>query len=150
MGESAPNGAVDRIFQYGNTHRKRPLSKLTQYIIYGTIIAVGLLAMYSILNAGNPESLLRHIFSNPQSDIYVAAVSSFAVFVLGFVIFFNKDREGFRNLIEMNGRRIRSMRSQGKSDGEIADSILEAMGGSRGYRYKMARKKLIIYLSEFQ
>ena len=126
------------------------MSKLTQYIIYGTTIAFGLVAMYSILNAGNPESFLRHIFPNPQSDIYVAGISSLVVFVLGFVISFTRDREGFRNLIEMNGRRIRSMRSDGKSDAEIADAILAAMGSRRGYKHKMARKKLIIYLSEFQ
>ena len=106
--------------------------------------------MYSILNAGNPESLLRLIFPDPRSDIYVAAISSFAVFILGFIIFYRRDQAGFRNLIEMNGRRIRAMRSEGKSDMEIADSILTAMGSTRGYKHQMARKKLIIYLSEFK
>ena len=106
--------------------------------------------MYSILNAGNPESVIRIIFPNPASDIYVAGISSFIVFVLGFVVFFTKDREGFRHLIELNGQRIRSLRNQGESDAEIAEQILAAMGSTSGYRYRMARKKLIIYLAEYR
>ena len=29
------------------------------YIIYGLMVVIGLVAMYSLLNAGNPDSLLR-------------------------------------------------------------------------------------------
>jgi hypothetical protein len=126
------------------------LPKIIQYILYAVTILVGLLAMYSILNAGNPESIIRIIFPNPASDIYVAGISSLVVFVLGFVVFFTKDREGFRHLIELNGRRIRSLRGKGKSDAEIADSILAAMGSTSGYRHRMARKKLIVYLAEYR
>ena len=126
------------------------MPKITQYILYTVTILVGLLAMYSILNAGNPESVIRLIFPNPANDIYVAGISSFVVFILGFVVFFTKDREGFRHLIELNGQRIRSLRDKGKSDAEIADSILAAMGSIRGYRHRMARKKLILYLAEYR
>ena len=59
------------------------------YIVYVLLITVGLVAMYSILNAGNPNSLLRPIFPDPASDIYVAIGSSLFVFVLGFVVFFS-------------------------------------------------------------
>ena len=81
-------------------------------IVYILLVAVGLVAMYSILNAGNPNSLLRPIFPDPAKDIYVAMGSSLFVFVLGFVVFFNRDSEGFRNLIEMNAERIRQDRLQ--------------------------------------
>ncbi len=130
--------------------RNLSLPKLIQYLLYILTLAVGLLAMYSILNAGNPESLIRIIFPNPENDIYVAGISSFIVFVFGFVIFFTKDREGFRNLIELNGDRVRSLRNQGKHDAEIADSILAAMGSTHGYKHQIARKKLIIYLAEYR
>lgn len=119
-------------------------------MIYSSIVGIGLLAMYSILNAGSPDSLLRLVFPNPSSDVYIAAASSFVVFVLGFVIFYTNDREGFRHLIELNGQRIRAMRKQGSSDPEIADSILAAMGSHSGYKHNLARKKLILYLSEYR
>jgi len=119
-------------------------------IIYALLIAVGLVAMYSILNAGNTDSLLRLIFPNPGYDVYVAMASSLIVFVLGFLVFFNRDSEGFRNLVEMNGDRIRQLRNEGRPDEEIADSILAAMGSSSGYKHNMARKKLVLYLAQFK
>ena len=114
------------------------------------MIAIGLVAMYSILNAGNPESLLRPYFPDPSHDIYVAMVSSGLVFILGFFVFFSRDQASFRQLVEVNGDKIRSLRRQGQSDEEIADAILAAMGSTSGRRHNLARKKLIIHLSDFQ
>ena len=57
-------------------------------IVYALLVIVGLLAMYSILNAGQPNSLLRSVFPDPAMDVYVAVVASLVVFVLGFVVFF--------------------------------------------------------------
>jgi hypothetical protein len=50
----------------------------------------------------------------------------------------------------MNGDRIRQLRKEGRPDEEIADSILAAMGSSSGYKHNMARKKLVVYLSQFE
>ena len=126
------------------------MSKIGRYIIYFLMIVIGLLAMYSILNAGATESFLRIFFPSPASDVYIAAASSFVVFILGFIVFFTNDQESFRNLIALNGKRITALRKEGKSDGEIADSILTAMGSHGGYKHNLARKKLIIYLAEYQ
>ena len=119
------------------------------YIIYALMIIIGLVAMYSLLNAGNPNSLLRPIFPNPKYDLYVAMISSVLVFILGFFIFFGRDQESFRQLVALNAENIRALRTEGKKDEEIADSILAAMGSYGGYKHKMARKKLLLYLSEF-
>ena len=126
------------------------MPKALIYIVYTLLIVVGLAAMYSILNAGSPDSLLRSIFPDPAKDIYVAIASSLIVFVLGFVVFFNRDSQGFRNLIEMNAERVRQFREKGRSDEEIADSILAAMGSRSGYKHNLARKKLIVYLSQYR
>jgi hypothetical protein len=124
--------------------------KAVVYTVYVLIIAIGLLAFYTIFNAGNPESVLRSFFPEPQTDAYIALIASFLVFVLGFIVFYSRDREGFQSLIEANQERIRSMRSRKKTDEEIADSILAAMGSTGGYRHNLARKKLLLYLSEFE
>ena len=128
----------------------KTLAKPVLYIIYFLMIAIGLVAMYALLNAGNPDSLLRPFLPDPKHDVYLAVISSVLVFILGFFVFFFRDQEGFRQLIEINGDKIRSMRRQGKTDEEIADSILAAMGSISGYRHNLARKKMIIYLSEFR
>jgi predicted membrane channel-forming protein YqfA (hemolysin III family) len=119
-------------------------------IIYVLMIIVGLVAMYSLLNAGNPESLLRPFFPDPKYDLYVAMISSVLVFILGFFVFFSRDQESFRQLVALNAEKIKELREAGKKDEEIADSILAAMGSSSGYKHNMARKKLLIYLSEFR
>ena len=126
------------------------MPKPVMYIIYGLMILIGLVAMYSLLNTGNPDSLLRPIIPNPAHDVYVAVISSVLVFILGFFVFFSRDQEGFQQLIELNADRIRSMRKRKKTDAQIADSILAAMGSNGGYRHNMAKKKFIAYLSGFK
>ena len=114
------------------------------------MVLIGLVAMYSLLNAGNPDSLLRPILPNPAHDVYVAVVSSVLVFILGFFVFFSRDQEGFQQLIEINADRIRSMRKRKKTDAQIADSMLAAMGSTGGYRHNLARKKLVAHLAGFK
>ena len=114
------------------------------------MVLTGLVAMYSLLNTGSPDSLLRPILPNPAHDVYVAVISSVLVFILGFFVFFSRDQEGFRQLIELNADRIRSMRQRKRTDAQIADSILAAMGSTGGYRHNMAKKKLMAYLAGFK
>jgi hypothetical protein len=114
------------------------------------MIIIGLVAMYSLLNIGNPDSLLRVFIADPAYDFYIAIGSSVLVFVLGFFVFYSRDREGFRQLIQLNADQIHEARKNGKNNEEIADSILAAMGSTSGYRHNLARKKLIIALSEFK
>jgi predicted membrane channel-forming protein YqfA (hemolysin III family) len=126
------------------------LPKSLLYIIYVLLVIIGLVAMYSLLNAGNPDSLLRPIFPDPSYDLYVAMISSVLVFILGFFVFFFRDQESFRQLVVLNAEKIRELRTEGRKNEEIADSILAAMGSRSGYRHNLARKKLLIYLSEFK
>jgi hypothetical protein len=126
------------------------LPKSLRTIVYTLLIGIGLLAMYALLNAGNTNSLLRSVFPDPSMDVYVAVVSSFIVFILGFVVFFNRDSQGFRNLVELNGDRVKQLRNEGRTDEEIADSILAAMGSTSGYKHNLAKKKLVIYLAEYK
>jgi hypothetical protein len=126
------------------------LPKPLLYIIYALMVIIGLVAMYSLLNAGNPDSLLRPIFPDPKYDLYVAMITSVLVFILGFFVFFSRDQESFRQLVQLNAEKIRELRDAGKKNEEIADSILAAMGSHGGYKHNMARKKLLIYLSEFR
>ena len=118
-------------------------------LVYVLMIIIGLVAMYSLLNAGNPDSLLRPFFPDPKYDVYIAIVSSVLVFILGFFVFFSRDQESFRQLVALNAEKIRELRQAGKKDEEIADSILAAMGSYSGYKHNMAKKKLLLYLSEF-
>ena len=114
------------------------------------MIGIGLVAMYTLLNAGNPDSILRPYLPDPRHDVYVAVVSSVLVFILGFLVFFSRDREGLRQLVHLNADQIRKLRKKGSSDEEIATSILASMGSFSGYRHNLTLKKLVIVLSEFK
>lgn len=114
------------------------------------MVLIGLVAMYSILNAGNPNSLMRHWLPNPAHDVYVAAVTSIIIFILGFFVFYSRDREGFENLIQLNAERIRKLRRDGVVDEEIAQSILTAMGSTGGRKHNLVKRKLVIYLTAFK
>ena len=129
---------------------KRLLPKPLIYIIYVLMVIIGLFAMYALLNAGNPNSLLRPFFPDPKYDLYVAMISSVLVFILGFFVFFSRDQESFQQLVQVNAEKIKTLRNEGKKDEEIAASILAAMGSHGGYKHNLARKKLLIYLSEFK
>jgi hypothetical protein len=126
------------------------MPKTVLYIIYLLMVAIGLIAMYTIFNAGNPDSLLRPYLPDPSQDVYVAVISSFLVFILGFVVFYQRDRQDFIQILEMNAEKIRSQRRQGISDQAIADAILTAIGTRFGYRRNMALKKLVAYLAAFK
>ena len=126
------------------------LPKFLLYSIYALMVLIGLVAMYSLLNTGRPDSLLRPLISDPHNDFYVAVFSSLVVFILGFLVFFARDREGFRQLVQLNAQQIREQRKKGKSDEEIASAILAAMGSTGGYKHNLARKKLVVYLAEFE
>jgi len=153
MGESASrlspcfcNNFCENSLEKGNDKVPKPV----RVIIYVLLITIGLVAMYSLLNAGNPDSLLRPIFPDPGYDLYVAMISSILVFILGFFVFFSRDQESFRQLVALNAEKIGAWRAAGKTDEEIADSILAAMGSHSGSRHSLTRTKLLIYLSEFR
>lgn len=126
------------------------MHKTVKGVLYGVIVFVGLIALYAIFNAGNPASLLRRFFPDPRHDIYVALAASVLVFILGFFVFFDRDQANLKQLIQLNSETVRSLRQAGKSDAEIAESMLTAMGSYSGYRHNLARKKLIVALSEFK
>ena len=126
------------------------MPKTVKGILYGVILFVGLIALYAIFNAGNPASLLRRFFPDPRHDIYVAMAASVLVFILGFFVFFDRDQANLQQLIQLNSENVRNLRQAGKSDAEIAESMLAAMGSYSGYRHNLARKKLIVALSEFK
>lgn len=119
-------------------------------IFYVVLALVGFLAAYSLVFNGSPDGFLRVIFPDPGSDWYIAVCCSFLFFILCFIPFITNQDKSFRQVVEANADRIRSLRQAGSSDEDIAKSIIDAVGLRPGYRYNMAKKKLIYYLAQFQ
>ena len=89
------------------------LPKPVKFIVIVLMVLIGLLAMYSIFNAGNPNSLLRRVISNACYDVTIAFISSLTVFILGFFIFLDRDRQGFRELVKMNASQNKKKQKPG-------------------------------------
>lgn len=119
-------------------------------VIRAFMTIIGIVGVYALFTSGDPNSLFRSIISDPVDDIYLVTISSIIFFILGFFLFYSRDRADFRKIVELNADKINTLRAQGKKDQEIANSILNAMGSYKGYKHNMALKKLALNLSEFK
>jgi len=121
--------------------------KVKLWIVYILLILTGLITFYALFNVGNPHSLFRVIFKSGAYDFYVAVGGSLVVFLLGFLIFYFRQQEGFTELLWLNRERIQTLRRKGYSDEQIAEDLLSALGMKKGYRYNMTKKRLVLELS---
>ena len=103
--------------------------------------------IYSIFNAGNPNSLIRYIVKDPAWDFLITAVIS--VMIAATVIIMNSSNRKvtdpvYISLLE-NKSYIEKLRAKGKSDQEIALSFIDKLNeGSFGK--KLAYQKALKYL----
>ena len=119
-------------------------------IFYIVLTIVGFVAAYSLVFNGSPDGFLRIIFPDPAADWYISVICSVLFFILCFIPFITNQDKSFREVVEANTDRIRFLRQSGSSDDDIARSIIDAAGIKPGYRYNMAKKKLVYYLGQFQ
>lgn len=117
---------------------------------YILIVIFGIVGLYAIFNIGNPHSLLRLLIKSDAYDIYIVIAVSLIVFFLGFLVFYFRQQEGYSDLLWMNRERIRSLREEGRTDEQIAEDLLSALGMKRGYRYNLVKKRLVLELSSIK
>jgi len=124
--------------------------KTRLWLIYILIVVFGMVGLYAIFNVGNPHSLLRLFIKTDVYDIYIVMGVSLIVFFLGFLVFYFRQQEGYTNLLWTNKDRIRSLRGKGYTDEQIAEDLLLALGMKKGYRYNLAKKRLVLELSSIK
>jgi len=124
--------------------------KTRLWLIYILIVVFGMVGLYAIFNVGNPHSLLRLFIKTDVYDIYIVMGVSLIVFFLGFLVFYFRQQEGYTNLLWTNKDRIRSLRGKGYTDEQVAEDLLLALGMKKGYRYNLAKKRLVLELSSIK
>jgi hypothetical protein len=106
-----------------------------------------ILDIYSIFNAGNPNSIIRSIVPDPGWDFLITGVISLLI-VLTVVIMnsFNKkiDDPVYLTLLD-NMSYIEKLREKGKTDEEIAASFTNKLNENSLVK-KLAYRKAIKYL----
>jgi hypothetical protein len=124
------------------------LKRSTRVLLYILLIVFMLLTLYSIFNTGNPKSLFRLIISDPAHDLVITVGLALCVGVLVILITASREQNSLEHLLEINSDYIHELRSRGKTDIEIADSFLSKMGSKDGLLHRLAKRRVLRYLSK--
>ena len=112
------------------------------------VIVLLLLTFYGIFNAGNPNSIFRLVIKDPSYDITITVALAVVSFALIMVLTAGGGQSRLRALLEVNRDHIESLRRKGKSDAFIAESFLSELGVKSGILYRLARRRVLRYLSK--
>jgi hypothetical protein len=124
------------------------LKRSTRILLYVLLIVFMLLTLYSIFNAGNTESLFRVIISDPAYDLVLTVCLALCVGVLVILITASREQNSLEHLLEINSDNIHELRSRGKTDTEIAESFLGKLGSRQGLLHRLAKWRVLRYLSK--
>ncbi len=117
-------------------------------VLYILLVILMLLTLYSIFNTGNPNSIFRIFVKSVDYDFVITLSLAATVFVLVVLLTLGKDN--LTHLLEINGEQIRALRSKGQSDDDIAESFLSELGAKPGIVYRLAKRRVLRYLSKQQ
>lgn len=125
------------------------MNEAVRKILWALLAVLMVLTFYAIFNAGNPNSLFRLLVRDPGYDVLITLILGASIFAL--VIALTAGREStIRHLLEINGDHIRRLRSQGRTDAEIADSFLGELGSKGGMLHGLAKRRVLRYLSKLK
>lgn len=105
-------------------------------------------AFYSIFNVGNPNSIFRFFIKDSAYDIsFTLAICGFMA-ILAIVLYTLrlKKQNPLIDLLRLNIEYIKVLKSNGKTNEEIADSFLHELSKGKGLLYKIAKRRVINFL----
>ncbi|MFO7850510.1 MAG: hypothetical protein R6V67_11165 [Spirochaetia bacterium] len=121
----------------------------TLYFLLAILMVIG---FYLIFNAGNPNSLLRILVSDPSYDIAITmGVCLVIVFISAIMMGTSKREreESIEGMLRLNLDYIKQLKAEGKSDEEISESFLDSLGVKKsGILRVMAKRRTLQFLSE--
>jgi predicted Co/Zn/Cd cation transporter (cation efflux family) len=109
-----------------------------------------LLTLYAIFNAGNPNSLFRLVAKDTSYDIAITVALAVGAFALVLVLTMGRGQNRMLHLLEINAEHIRTLRQKGKSEVFIAESFLSELGVRSGLLYRLAKWRVLRYLSKLE
>lgn len=122
--------------------------KIRKHLVYYIILfLLMILDIYSIFNAGNPNSIIRGIIPDPGWDFLITAVISLLIVLIVVIMnSFNKkiDDPVYLTLVD-NKNYIDKLREKGKTDEEIAVSFTGKLK-ENNFVKKIAYRKALKYL----
>lgn len=122
--------------------------KTKKHLVFYIILAfLMLIDVYSIFNAGNPDSLIRYIVPDPGWDFLITAIISLLIIITVMIMssFSKKINDPVYISLLDNKNYIEKLRQKGKTDEEIALSFSQNLN-EIDFVKKIAYKKAIKYL----
>ncbi|MDC7124649.1 MAG: hypothetical protein PQJ46_03730, partial [Spirochaetales bacterium] len=117
------------------------------FIIYIFLFLLMILDVYSIFNAGNPDSIFRYLIKDSGWDYIITAVISILIILL--VTLLNSQNRSVNDPIylalQANKSYVKELREKGKTDSEIALSFAGELNENK-LAQKVAYKKALKYM----
>ena len=124
------------------------LKRSTRVFLYVLLAVFMVFTLYSIFNTGNTRSLFRLIIPNPAYDLVITVGLALCVGVLVILITASREQNSLEHLLEINTEYIYELRRKGRTDMEIAESFLQQIGSRQGLLYRLAKRRVLRYLSK--
>lgn len=108
-------------------------------------------AFYMIFNAGNPQSILRHIVPTTEYDLTITIGICMVVAALALTLSTVKSKNSLEYMLDMNHEQIHKLRGTGKNDNFIAEDFLKNLGAKpKGLLHDMAMRRVLRYLRKLK
>ena len=120
-----------------------------QWVFTALLMFFLVCTFYAIFNVGNPKSLFRPLFPDPSYDTLVTIILAVLTALTAMILYAGRmqTESPITHLLDINEEYIRELRAEGKSDADIADSFLKEIGSKKGIVHRLARRKVLRYLS---
>ena len=125
--------------------KAKRISRIVMFVLLGFF---SILVFYAIFNTGNPGSLFRLVVKDSSYDLLITLGLGLVVGALVILITATRQGSSLTHLLEINSDFIRELRRKGKTDIEIADSFLKQMGSRQGILHRLAKRRVLRYLSK--
>ena len=124
------------------------MKERTRLVFYFVLAGLMVADLYLIFNTGNPQSLIRPLIKDPGWDILVTMIVSVAIMAIASFVFSPSQgaRDQIQLLLEANKGYIGKLRSKGRSDEEITESLLNELK-LKGLSRKIVRSKVLKQLA---
>ncbi len=113
---------------------------------FTAFVILAVIVFYLIFNVGNPNSILRYVIKSSSYDTIILVVLAAFLSLMSFYYVHASETGGYEKIVQANLKKIQKLRKRGKTNEEIAESILNAMNVKKGYRYRYAMRRVIIIL----
>ncbi len=122
--------------------------KINKQLVFYIILALLMLIdVYSIFNAGNPNSLMRYLVADPGWDFLITMILSASIVLITIIM--NSSNRDLKDPVYIalldNKAYIEKLRAKGKTDEEIALSFIQSIN-ENDLGKKLAYRKAIKYL----